>query len=120
MQLTGRGVRKRTMRAAVDHHSALAADPFATVVIEFHRPLLLLDQLLNAVLFADTQSRRCLLILDGNRPKRQTSLGLFTNDSRCFWVWHRCQETENNDLPLGKGCGGQRGGYGFPHPARWK
>jgi hypothetical protein len=36
---------------------------------------------LHAVLFADTLGTPHL---DANRPKRQTSLILFTNDSRCF------------------------------------
>jgi hypothetical protein len=44
MQLAGRRIRKRTMRPPVDHDSTLAANAFATVVIELHRPLFLLDE----------------------------------------------------------------------------
>ena len=46
MELTGGGIREGTVRPPVDHHSTLSANAFATVVIEFHRAMLFLDQLL--------------------------------------------------------------------------
>jgi hypothetical protein len=46
MQLTGRRIREGTVRSPVYHDSALATDTFTTVVIKFHGPFLLLDQLI--------------------------------------------------------------------------
>src|SRR5208282_289764 len=46
MELAGSRIRKRTVRPPVYHDAALTTNALAAVVIELHRPLLLLDKLL--------------------------------------------------------------------------